>query len=382
LLELFKDSTNSDRGVVSESRYAHYHFGAATLRSLRIGNWKFIEAPTPEVYDLARDPAEATNLYVAQSTLAAAFREKLAQYLARYKPARAPHEDAIAPEVAAKLRSLGYVVYSSKQNVPSDSGPDPKELLPDYKAFERALALSSSGSMLKADMLLAGLLSKNPAVIDARMTLGLNEQKLGKQQDAAQQFQLVLRQEPLNVLAHYNLAVSYAALQEVSGARKEFETTLTLAPDHTHAEDLLGRILIEQGNYENAERCYEHVLRVSPGDYEANYNLGVLAARNQQWDTALRDLKEAVRAEPASAEGHNALGGVCLKKGWSEKARKEFDEAIRLNPRFGSAHFNVGLILRDEGRLPEAAQEFRTALSIDPAFEAARTALRQLPHTE
>ncbi len=382
LMGLFKNPGNNDRAVFSESLYAHDHFGAGALRSLRIGGWKFIAAPKPEIYDLKRDPSETTNLFATHSSVAGAFHEKLVEFLARYKPVQPSGDRKIDPEVAARLRSLGYVSYSTSQTVPLESGPDPKDLLPDYKAFERALALSSSGSLPKAGALLRDLLDKNPGLIDVRITLGLNEQKLGDQQDAAQQFQSVLKQQPLNVLAHYNLAVSYAALRQTDNATKELEATLALDPAQTQAEDLLAGILIEQGRYDGAANHLEHVLTVFPDDYLANYNLGILAARNQHWDAALQDLKAAVRSEPGSAEGHNALGSVYLKMGQPEEARKEFDEAIRLNPRFGSAHFNLGLVLRAEGKLPEAAQEFRIALSIDPTFEPARTALLQLPHTE
>jgi len=377
-----KNPRNNDREVFSESLYAHDHFGAAALRSLRIGNWKLIAAPKPEIYDLKRDPAETTNLYTTHSSVAEAFHEKLVEFFARYKPAQPSGGARIDPEVAARLRSLGYVSYSSSRNVPLEAGPDPKDLLPDYKAFERMLALSSSGSLPQADALLRDLLNKNPGLIDVRITLGLNEQKLGDQQDAAQQFHLVLKQQPMNVLAHYNLAVSYAALRQADNAAKELEATLALDPAQTQAEDLLAGISIGQGHYDSAASHFEHVLMVSAGDYLANYNLGILAARNQQWAAAMQDLNAALRTDPGSAEAHNALGSVYLKIGRSEEARKQFDEAIRSNPRFESAHFNLGIIFRDEGKFREAAQEFRTALSIDPAFEPARAALLQLPRTE
>ena len=40
----------------------YYTYGWAKLRTLRAGGLKYIEAPTPELYDLADDPGETTNL--------------------------------------------------------------------------------------------------------------------------------------------------------------------------------------------------------------------------------------------------------------------------------------------------------------------------------
>ena len=47
----------------SESRYGFDRFGWSPLAALRHGRFKLILAPRPELYDLASDPHEITNLY-------------------------------------------------------------------------------------------------------------------------------------------------------------------------------------------------------------------------------------------------------------------------------------------------------------------------------
>ena len=51
----------------SETYFPRYHFGWQHLRSLRDGAYKFIDAPIPELYDLAKDPQEKQNIYKANS---------------------------------------------------------------------------------------------------------------------------------------------------------------------------------------------------------------------------------------------------------------------------------------------------------------------------
>ena len=78
LLEMLRPgSPKTTRDVYSESLYAHNHFGCASLRSLRTGHYKYIQAPKPELYDLAADPGETRNLYEQKRSLALAAREKL-----------------------------------------------------------------------------------------------------------------------------------------------------------------------------------------------------------------------------------------------------------------------------------------------------------------
>src|SRR5262249_10885318 len=64
--------------VYSESMYARDHVGCSPLRSIRSGNYKYIDAPKPELYDLAADPAESHNRFDADKPLATKMRARLA----------------------------------------------------------------------------------------------------------------------------------------------------------------------------------------------------------------------------------------------------------------------------------------------------------------
>src|SRR5713226_8555588 len=66
----------------SESLYARNHFGCAALRTLRVGRYKYIDAPHPELYDLSSDPLESKNLYAAQQAMAGDLRKRMRPLLA------------------------------------------------------------------------------------------------------------------------------------------------------------------------------------------------------------------------------------------------------------------------------------------------------------
>ena len=56
----------------SEAMYPLHHYGWSDLRALRSGRYKVIDAPRPELYDIERDPREATNLFAERARSASA----------------------------------------------------------------------------------------------------------------------------------------------------------------------------------------------------------------------------------------------------------------------------------------------------------------------
>lgn len=377
LLELQKALT-PPREVYSESLYARNHFACSALHSLRIGRYKYIEAPKPEFYDLGLDLGETKNLYTRRQSLAHTFREKLASLRVRFKPHHHALRRALNPETVALLGSLGYVAVSSAQAEPSESRSDPKDRIVDYERYGRAIVMASSGRWAEANSILERLLAKDPGLLDVRTSLGLNQQKLGRHAEAIQHFHEVLRRDPLNVLAHFNRAVSHFELGQLEEAVRECQAAIALAPYYTRAEELLATIWLKKKDYERARSHFNHILTIAPGDYAAHYNLGVLATMEGKWEEAERHLGAALKIDPRAAEVHNSLGSVYLHRGELARARDAFVEAIRLQPQFAWAHYNLGLVFRKQKKNDDAARCFRQALAADPRFHAAREALHHL----
>ena len=78
----------------SESRYGFDRFGWSPLAALRQGRFKLILAPRPELYDLASDPHEITNLYRQRAGLATALTRRLQEI---EQPRRARSERQTCP---------------------------------------------------------------------------------------------------------------------------------------------------------------------------------------------------------------------------------------------------------------------------------------------
>ncbi|HTM24761.1 MAG TPA: sulfatase [Vicinamibacterales bacterium] len=94
-----------EREIYAESMYPA-HFGWSPIRMLRDARMKFIEAPRPELYDLAVDPFEQRDLSSDRPRLVDAMRARLAMFA----EASSRDQAMLAPsaETVRELAALGY----------------------------------------------------------------------------------------------------------------------------------------------------------------------------------------------------------------------------------------------------------------------------------
>ncbi len=366
------------RDVYSESVYPQKHFDTSALASLRHGHYKYIEAPKPEFYDLTQDPGETANLYSSKASLASAYRERLNQLRKLYQPLSQGTADALNPEAVERLHALGYLTGSHSARPSAPSGADPKDRIADYEEYGRAISLASLGRLDEANSSLKAILERDGGLVDVRLDLGLNEQRMGKDAEAIDQFRAVLAAEPTSAIAHLDAGLSYYNLRQYEKADRELNAALAISPGYTKAEILLARTLAQRGEYDQAAAQFNHVLEENPDSHDAHDGLGTLAAMRGDWNESEKQLKAALSIGPGAAETHNTLGNVYLRKGEMALARSEFEEAILLQPNYAAAHYNLGVALVALKELDGARNEFQKALSADPNYLPAREALARM----
>ena len=160
---LAEGKTAASEEIYSESLYPHRHFGTSSLRCLRVAQFKYIEAPRPELYDLSADPRESRNFYSTRKSLALSLHERVPSLRARFaNGGTAADSQAPSPEVVERLASLGYAAASAAHPDFPDSGQDAKDRIDAYKRCGRALAVASAGRVTEANVMLRGLLAQDP----------------------------------------------------------------------------------------------------------------------------------------------------------------------------------------------------------------------------
>lgn len=94
--------------------------------------------------------------------------------------------------------------------------------------------------------------------------------------DAELRFQEFLLQYPDFAGAHVNLAIIFAARDDLQAAENSLTDALIIDPQHPQALNQLGMLQRRQGKFEAAESAYMKAVTADPDYALAHYNLGVL----------------------------------------------------------------------------------------------------------
>ncbi|MDR4503866.1 MAG: tetratricopeptide repeat protein [Candidatus Scalindua sp.] len=114
-------------------------------------------------------------------------------------------------------------------------------------------------------------------------------------------------------------------------AVREFQEVLKVDPDNLDANFNLGKTYVDKEMFEEAMSQYEKVIEVDPAHIDANLDLGMLYMDFDQIDEALMLYKKASMENPENAYLHFHLGEVYYRKQRYDKAILEFNRALSIN---------------------------------------------------
>jgi arylsulfatase A-like enzyme/Tfp pilus assembly protein PilF len=334
--------------VYAESLVPLLHFGWSDLRVLREGRWKYIQAPRPELFDLATDPGEKDNRASAERARASAFQAALGRLLdEERRAASAGPPGAVPVELLEKLGALGYVGGAAPAQT-STPGADPKDRIADFRL---ANALMREG------------------------LVALNEKDFAR---SAAQFSQLLRRGIVSFEAHLYLGRALLGLGRPGEAARHFEEAVRRAPALADGWRSLASARLALGRRTEAREAYERALPLAPKDARLRVQLGELLRDLGRPAEATTRLKEAVALDPADASAWNSLGMTLGGSGHLPEAEAAFREAVERNPRNHRYAFNLGLILLRQDRRADARPYFEQALKLEPGFKPARDELATL----
>lgn len=333
------------RDVYSESNYAHDHLAFAPLRSLRQGHEQYIEAPKPELYDLARDPRELHNLFPQRRAEAQSLRTRLLEFRPRDRGTTPIAPASSQPDVVHNLRTLGYLATTSPTNPAHPKGPDPKDRIAEYRTYLRGTRLLDTGHLTEAEATFNEILGSDDASLASRYDLALCELKEGRTYDAITQL----------------------------------KNALAISPHDLAAAELMADIWIDAGQYERARAELTGLRSIASRDFGREFDLGRVAFHENRLNDALRHFAAALRLRPESLKATLDLGRTYLERGQLNHAAAEFEKSTQLEPSAPEGYYDLGLVLEKQHHIHAAAKAFHQSLQRRPDFVPAQRALRSLP---
>jgi arylsulfatase A-like enzyme/tetratricopeptide (TPR) repeat protein len=367
----------------AESLVPLLHFGWSDLRVLREGRWKYIQAPKPELYDLATDPGERTNLFAAQGPRAQAMRGALGRFLddERQAGAQGTSASSVPPELLEKLGALGYVGGAAPAET-ATPGADPKDKVEDFRfandSIRNGLLALKEKDYQASVARFQGVLKRGISSFEVHFYLGQALRGLRLYRDATPHLEDAVRLLPSNAAAWEELAENRISLREPESALGALRKGAAALPAEPRLKLFEARLLLTMGRKTEARQAYEIALPLAPKSARARAALGDLLRELGELDEAIRRQREAVELEPQNASYWNSLGMTLGGQGQMAEAERAFREALKLDDRDHRHAFNLGLALVRQGRGAEARPYFEKALALKPTFTPARDELLAL----
>jgi tetratricopeptide (TPR) repeat protein len=346
----------------SETTYPFSLFGWSPLHALENERYHFIDAPRPELYDLASDPGETKNVADEQPAIVAVLRQKLQTLLARspfHEPAGG--ESHLSPEAQEKLRALGYFGFRAAVSPEALKAglADPKDKIGELNAILKASDAFQSGQWDAGEALLARVQEQDPNLYVVPFMLGESSTQRGNWDRAAQQFERCLELNPNFDNAMTGLARALAKLGRTDEARSWLEKAVESNPQNYGAWYQMGSL--DGGNKSKAKADYEKALAIQPNFSLAQRELGMLFFQEKDYPSAAIHLEKAIALGLNDARLHNYLGICYAQTSRAVKAIHEHQRAIELDPKLAEAHLNLGFDYEKLGKEQAAKAEYDRA---------------------
>jgi tetratricopeptide (TPR) repeat protein len=347
----------------SESYFPLLSMNWAPLRTIQDERWKFIDAPAPELYDLAHDASEQTNLAAREPARAAALAHALDALTGGHRGTMAPR--TVDSETAAKLAALGYVGSAGpgdrgglSPTAPGDERRDPKAMIGLFNQLRQANAALQAGRFGEAAAIARDTLARDPGNGFATIVLANAEMELGRYRDAIAGYRAYLERVPASADAHHRAAIAYARLGDSDGALAEEEAALRIDPRYADAHGHRGGLLAARGRLDEAIRALRTAVEILPDNVRYLVGLARVLVSARQLGEAEAQLHRALQLQPDSADAHAGYGGLLVAREQPAKAVAEFERALALQPDGDDIRLDLGGALERAGRPAEARAEY------------------------
>ncbi len=250
-------------------------------------------------------------------------------------------------------------------------------------AYDLALAYTTSGDLDKARSLIGDMIQREDRP-ELHNLLGLVEDKAGRAQLAADQYQQAAQKDPSEKNV-FDLGQCFLKYHGTSEAVQILSWGVGKYPNSARMRVAQGVALYSAGEYDKAVEALCRAVDLDPADQRALYFLG------QMYDISLKMAEEVTRRlahfvevypNNATANYYYALSLWKRVSGTNAPAsdpriEKYLKKAVALDNKLAAAHFQLGVLYADQHNDPEALREFERAVEFEPNDDKYRYRLGQ-----
>ncbi|MCC7475928.1 MAG: sulfatase-like hydrolase/transferase [Pirellulales bacterium] len=416
---LCEQPATSQRAVQIETIATMTMHGWAPLIGVRRDDYKYILAPTPELYNLAEDPHELKNLHDEKPEVVKELRTQLVNWLGDdpYLAGKGGidlENMEIDAEAMRKLAALGYVKTTSDDDQEVTQRLDPKDQVKKWETVQQAIHKKAEGDPLTAITMLESVLAESPADVYSRSILANAYEQVGDSKRAMSNLQLAIEHDSNNEGLWLSVAGIHLTERKFKEAEAALEKALEIEPESAQAYLMRGQIAINRGQEAEAMRLYKQAADMDPGTVGPGaYNaMGIVHLVYGRFEEARQAFNDVIRLDSLNGAAHDGLANILIHEGKSEEAMQELQLALRFDPnqkralatlasllslqgdqdealkvakkalkvapKFGTLHNNLGLIYRRKNQLDLAEKHYKLAIEYEPHQDESHVNLAQL----
>jgi len=239
---------------------------------------------------------------------------------------------------------------------------------------EKGIAEFERGNLAAAEAELRRAVAMNPRLALARSALGRVLARAGRNEEAVAELRQAISLDPADAAAYYVLGFALRELRRDAEAAEAYEKYLELTPDSAEGpqirawvaevraaaqispEELYHRAFnaFQEGALDDALELCEHIIALEEGHVSANILLGRILIQKGDYLRAVPALKRAERAKPDNPEVHFYLGQAYEKRGLMDEARAAYEKCLSVAPAGPRAESIRKWLEKASGRAPAA----------------------------
>ncbi|MDQ6891369.1 MAG: sulfatase-like hydrolase/transferase [Acidobacteriota bacterium] len=368
LVPLFSGKTKEAGRAYLETREPWIAYGWSPLSAMREARWKLVQAPRPELYDLATDPGERENVLARN-------REKtvaLVRELRAVEGAPAANARSSANvEAIGRLRSLGYLGAGSTARAPGRDLADPKDRVELRNKLLDGEVLFRRGAFDGAIAAFAAVRARDPGNRYALLRMGIALVRKGDARAAIEPLEEAVRRDPEQAESRFALADALTRSGELARAAPQWMEAARLQPRRVAAWSNLGTTLGRQGKLREAVEAFSQAVLLDPSNPLLVANLAFAERASGRDREALSHLlKAASLSTPDRFPYPASLGLLLAKSGSPDEALQWLRRSDPREPEFGEAQLERARLEVAGGDLVAARKALSLSLAAQPRLRA------------
>ncbi|HEY8668390.1 MAG TPA: tetratricopeptide repeat protein [Tepidisphaeraceae bacterium] len=214
---------------------------------------------------------------------------------------------------------------------------------------------------------LSSAVQQNPDLIMARKMLGDMCRSGGDLENAAQQYEAVVRLDPYGFENFYNLGLTYQMMNRLEQAASNYLKSLKLNAKDADANLNLGLVYLALGQPADAEKYLQQALAIDANLGSAWANLGVALDAQAKYSDAENAYRKALELDPVRPSTLVNFASNLTVQGKSQEAIQTFEQATqREDSALARKRYGDALVLAK--RYDDAIAQYEAALKLNKNY--------------